>query len=407
MIDAAADETPRDPRLLTLAHAVATGNLIAPSEGGPSAASSLVTTRSRIMSAQPAILPRPEGDDSIEARARRIYRWVLSNVEAGRETDGRRAVMGRSGNRSEAFVYLCRLNGIAADFGLIRDRLAPAAVGPMSEVESFSTPAVRLTTAKGPLWMLVHDRFAPFGYLPDSLRGQPAVVLTTGAPQEVTVGAGIRDGVTHDGRVDLAADGAARLEIEQRYEGKFAIVLRTALGQLSQARFREAIESRLVPQLLPGAHLIDAKVVNLGELDEPLVLRLTLEMATFARLRGRVLQIPMLFPVRLGPLVSLPSRETPLYLSEVVAGRVVLRLRINLPPGARVGTSFHPITSENQGRLLRINDRVEGSTIVLDRLVDIPAGRVAPAEYNAFQAFSRMCDAALHRDVVITLDDSK
>ncbi len=54
---------------------------------------------------------------SIEEKARRIYRWVLASVEAGRETDGRRVVMGRSGNRTEAFLYLCRLAGIDARDG--------------------------------------------------------------------------------------------------------------------------------------------------------------------------------------------------------------------------------------------------------------------------------------------------
>src|SRR6185312_795573 len=91
MVDAAADETPRDPRLLRVALAIA-GEAApgASAKAGPKAA-------------------------SLEEKARRVYRWVLGNVEAGRETDGRRAVTGKSGNRTEAFLYLCRLLGIDAE----------------------------------------------------------------------------------------------------------------------------------------------------------------------------------------------------------------------------------------------------------------------------------------------------
>ena len=130
-------------------------------------------------------------------------------------------------------------------------------------------------------------------------------------------------------------------------------------------------------------------------------------MLTFARRHGRSLQMSMVFPVRLGALVTLPSRATPLYLSEAVAGRVEVRLRVKLPDGAHVATRFAPIASEHQGRFLRINDRVEGSTLIVDRLLDIPAGRVSPEDYTTFQAFARAGDAALHGDVVVLLDESK
>ena len=213
MVDATADETPRDPRLVKLASAIASGASVGAPDEGDRATTAIPPTvdAARASEDRPPRIPSTSSD-SVESRAKRIYRWVLSNVEAGRETDGRRVVVGRSGNRSEAFIYLCRLSGITANFGLIRDRLAPPARGPMSEVESFSTLAVRLSTGKGSRWMLVNDRFAPFGYLPGSLRGQPAIELTPGAKHEIAVGEGIPDGVLHEGTVDLAADGRARLE---------------------------------------------------------------------------------------------------------------------------------------------------------------------------------------------------
>jgi hypothetical protein len=35
--------------------------------------------------------------------------------------------------------------------------------------------------------------------------------------------------------------------------------------------------------------------------------------------------------------------------------------------------------------------------------MDLPAGRIQPAGYLGFQAFARSVDAALHRDVSVTL----
>lgn len=404
LVDAASDETPRDPRLMAAAQAIILGE-------EPELARK---ARQNKPGAAPATPPPAEDDkpeikapkgpaSSTEEKARRIYRWVLTNVEAGRETDGRRVVMGKSGNRTEAFLHLCRLAGIPAEVGLVRDRLAPPPSGPMSEAETYGALAVRLTTDRGARWMVVRDKFAPFGYMPSSLRSQPAVRLVKGAPEETTPQGGSEDGETHEGTAVLAADGSAEIEIDQRYEGKLAILLRTALEQLPAARFKETIESRLLQRSLPGARLISVDVKNLAALDEPLVLHMKLEMSSFARPAGGELLISPMFPLQLGGLAGLPARETPLYISESLATRVAVKLRVKLPAGARVSTTLTPSSSDDEGRFARVQDRVEGGELVLDRVMDLPAGRVLPDKYARFQSFARQVDAALHRDVSVTL----
>jgi tetratricopeptide (TPR) repeat protein len=418
LVDAAGDETPRDPRLVRAAEAIARGEEPdlgrkvvkakvkgeAPAEGEAPAATAeplpvIEKEKARVEAPAPGGAPA-----TLEEKARRIYRWVLTNIEAGRESDGRRVVMGRSGNRTEAFIHLCRLAGITADVGLVRDRLAPPPIGPLSEAESFGALAVRLTVDFGaPRWMVVREKFAPYGYMPSALRGQPAVRLVKGAPRETTPQGGSLDGVTHEGTVDLSADGSARLDIEQRYEGKLAIMLRTALEQLPEARFKETIEARLVPQSLPGARVISAEVVNLGALDEPLTLHLKLEMSSFARPAGGELLIAPMFPLRLGGLAGLPQRETPLYISESIATRVTVKLRIKLPRGAEVDTKLAPATVDDEGRSAQVRDHAEPGELVLDRVMDLPAGRIKPGDYARFQEFARRVDAALHREVSVTV----
>jgi hypothetical protein len=401
MIDAAADETPRDPRLVRVAEAIARGSggagEDAPKPGAGKGEKGGKGGKSK-ESAPPALPAKDE-------QARRIYRWVLANIEPGRETDGRRTVIGKSGSRTEAFVYLCRLLGIDASYGMIRDRLTAPSRGPMSAAESFNALAVRLDTGKGGgvRWMVVREKYAPYGYLPSPLRGQPAIVLRPGAPRETTPTQGAADGVTSEGTAELAADGSASMEVRQSFEGKLAIALRTALETLPDARLRDVVESKLLQQALPGARLEDLEVQNAAELDAPLVLAMKIRMPNFARAQGRELLIPPPFLVHLANLVGLPSRETPLYISEQVATRSVVRLRVKLPEGAEVLTRLAPVSAENGGRSVAVRDRVEGGTLVFDRVIDLPAGRVQPEDYAAFQQFARRADAALKHEVVVGL----
>ncbi len=379
LVDAAADETPRDPRLFRVVEGI-------------------------LQNKSGDALALPAQSLSTDEKARRIYRWVLSNVESGRETDGRRIVIGKSGNRTEAFLHLCRLAGIDASLGLVRDRLAPPVTGPMSDAESFGAIAVRVTTESGPRWMVVRDKFAPYGYMPSSLRGQPAIVLKPGTPRETTPSGGSSDAVIHQGTVTLAADGSATLDIVQRYEGKLAILLRSALETLPDARLKETVEARLLPQSLPGARVIAVEVKNLADIDQPLTLVMKLEMSSFARAQGKDLLVPPPFPMQLAKLSQLPTRETPLYISEQLATRVELKLTVKLPAGARVTTGLEPSSTENDGRTARVNDRAEAGALVFERVVDIPAGRVKVEDYSKFQSFAQRADALLHRDVVVSLE---
>jgi hypothetical protein len=279
----------------------------------------------------------------------------------------------------------------------------------MSEAETFNALAVRLDTGDKPgagavRWMFVRDKFAPYGYLPSSLRGQPAIVLKPGTPREVTPSSGAHDGVVTEGVAEVARDGSASLTIEQRYEGKLAIALRSALESLPDAQLRDAVESRLLPQMVPGARLQAIEIKELGEIDRPLTLKMKIAAASFARAQGGELVITPPFGVRVASLASLPVRETPLYLSEQIATRSEVRLRVKLPAGARVITKLAPSKADDEGRAVRVNDRMDGGALVLDRFLELPAGRVQPDAYTKFQQFARAADSALDRDIVVQLD---
>jgi hypothetical protein len=261
--------------------------------------------------------------------------------------------------------------------------------------------------------LIVQDRFAPYGYLPSSLRDQPAVLiqskkpLTTTQPpvieRENAVGGGSDSGIEHVAKVTLRADGSASMKLVQRYSGRYAVQLRTVLNNTPESRRRDVIEAKLLGLALPGGHLESLKTPNLDRLDEPVELHMDVEVANFARTAQGELVLEVPFLGNLTPLVQLPVRQTPLYISERVASDSVVSFEIVLPKGARVTSDLSPAKIEDDALAVSVRDRVEGSVLVVDRQVHIPAGRVQPEQYAAFKDVVTRADAALNRTIRLQL----
>lgn len=368
---AVSDEVPGDPRLRRIAMGIADG----PEASG---------------------MPRP----SEEERARRLYRWVMANVEEGPEGDGRRVVIGKSGSRLAAFRYLLRMASIPVEIGVTRDRLTPPPVGPFTQIESFDDYLLRVGS-EHPKWMAIADKFAPYGYLPAEVRGQPIYRLVEGLPQEVTPSSGAFDGIIYEASGELAADGSARLEITQKFVGRLGIGLRASVEQLPEARLHDVVESRLLARALPGAKLVTMSLENQSNLDEPLLLKMTVEVPELAKRRGNELTLDPPLAIRVSQLASLPSRQTPLLIGEPTYAEV--RFSLKLPAGAKMQSKLAEVALNDADRVVRVRDREEGDVLVLDRVVDIPAGRVEPEAYSALQEFGREADEATSREIVIAV----
>ena len=331
-------------------------------------------------------------------RARRLYRWVLSNVEEGQEPDGRRVVVSKRGNRWRAFMTLCRSLGIQTEYAVAKNRLSPESVGKITSATQFVEPLVRLKTKQGDLWLTVSSKFAPFAYVPAEVRGVPAYVLAESGPKLVmTPAGGTEDAVTYEGSVELAPDGSAKLDLTQRFTGKYAMAVRSAFMQLPESQLRDLVESKLLGRALRGARLIKHEIAHLDDLDQPLLLKMRAEMAGFAQQTSGELAISPPFSPRVAQLAALPARQTPLMIGEATHQEV--RLRVQLPKGAALRDVLAGSTIKDGDRSVKVADRLEGDAIVLDRVLDIPAGRVKPEAYPAFLDLARRADAALGRDV--------
>jgi tetratricopeptide (TPR) repeat protein len=366
-VDAASDETPLDPRLVKIATDIVKG------------------------------IPASKKDE----RARAVYKFVGDNLQDAQENDGRRVVTGRAGSRQAAFVYLMRLLGQNTELALVKSRIAMPAAGKMSEVESYDNLVARLDNGGEGLWLTVRDKFAPFGYIPAELRGQPAIRLVAGTPRTTTPTLGAADGVKIEGRAFLKEDGSATVELSQAYGGRMGIGLRSVFDRVPESKRTEFVETRLLGGNLPGARLKDLRIENKDDLGAPLVLRMKAEVPQLARSAGGgKLLLKQLFAVDIAQIASLPQRQTPLLLG--TSSHVEVNFQILAPTSMRLPASLPSATLRDGDRSVVVKDTVEGNALKLDRVVDIPAGRVQPgAEYARFVQFTQAADQLLAREIAL------
>jgi tetratricopeptide repeat protein len=335
-----------------------------------------------------------------DERARRLYRWVVEHVQDGKETDGRRVIAGGSGSRQAAFRYMGRLIGVESQLALVKNRLATPPLGRLSEVEEYDALVMRFATDQGVRWMTVRDKFAPYGYIPAELRNQPAIILAPEMPRDIVRAQGTIDGVSYEGRGSVHDDGSATLDLVLTFQGNRAIAWRNALDRIPQSKVFDFVDRELVAPSFDGGHVRDMKADGADAVDQPLVMRLRVEVPQFAKPgQGRLVVRPPFAP-RLASLAALPERHTPLLRS--TAWHTEVRLRVALPDSATIPSDLPRGELRFGEAFVVAKDVVSGHEIDFERVIDLPAGRVEPGdEYAHWQRFVRDADALLTRDVIV------
>jgi cellulose synthase operon protein C len=332
-------------------------------------------------------------------RAQKLYHWVTANVEEGQESDGRRVVVSKNGNLWRGYLALCRSLGIQADYAVVQNRLTLAPTGAFSSSMQYTQPLLRVRGEKGDLWLTLGSKHAPFGYVPAEVRGMPAVVFlgdhweNTRSPT-----AGALDRAATEGKAKLALDGSAVLDLVQTFQGKYATGLRTVLSQLPERQIHDALEGRLLGSALRGVELLEYHIEGVNDPDAPIRIITKSRARSFAQTVGSTLMIsPPGFTPRLGQFATLPTRQTPLLMVESISQDV--SLAVDLPPGTSVQSAVTQSKLTNGERHVEVEDAVHGQTLVFERHVNLPAGRIQPNEYAAFLEFTRQSDEALAASV--------
>jgi hypothetical protein len=282
---------------------------------------------------------------------------------------------------------------------VVQNRLTLPPTGAFSSSMQYTQPLLRVRGQKGDLWLTLGSKHAPFGYVPAEVRGMPAVVFL-GDRWEMTRSptAGALDSAATEGKAKLALDGSATLDLTQTFQGKYATGLRTVLSQLPERQIRDAIEGRLLGPALRGVELLEHRIEGVNDPDAPIRIITRSRARSFAQAVGSTLIIaPPGFTPRLSQFATLPTRQTPLLMVESVSQDV--KLSVELPAGTSVQSSVTPKKLANGERLVEVGDSVKGQTLLFERHVTLPAGRIQPSDYPAFLEFTREADEALSGSV--------
>ncbi|MEI7892510.1 MAG: hypothetical protein WCI05_05435 [Myxococcales bacterium] len=370
LVDAAVDETPLDPRFVRIANTAA------------------------------------RAGRTVDERARLLYRRVVENVRAGKETDPRRVLSGNSGSAQAAFYYLGRALGLGLEYTMVKSKLEMPPLGPMAEVESFDSPLLRLGTERGVRWLIVRDRLVPFGYVPAELRGGPAIRLVEGLPRDMVAADGALDSVVYTGRADVRANGSAAVTLTLTLTGAVAVGWRSELEKLPEGRLLEFVEKQVVGPAFEGGHAREATVEGRTATDDPLVLRLRIEVPELAKRidgpegQGGQLLLRPLFAPSLGQLANLPSRQSPMVRRKSLHSEV--HFEVVFPEGVKLPASLPKGELRHGEARVVVSDVVRGHAIGLERVVELPAGRVEAGEdYARFRKFALESEALLGREVLL------
>jgi hypothetical protein len=175
---------------------------------------------------------------------------------------------------------------------------------------------------------------------------------------------------------------------------------RQDLSQLPERRLPDVLQA-LIAQSLRGAILEKHEVRALDDLDSPLSIEMSLEMSQFAQLRGGTLVIQPPFVEPVSAWTALPTRQTPLLMPFDSYRRV--KLIIELPAGASLKSPLTPGEISLGDRTVTLKDRTEGSTLIIDRTMHLPAGRIQPDDYPEFVQFARRADEAQNASIRIAV----
>jgi hypothetical protein len=353
-----------------------------------------------------------DGSASPEQRARRIYHWVIENIEDANEPFGQAATMvhARTGNRTRVLRYLLRLAGIEAELALARSFANDATEGTVADDETYSFLVVRMQGSSGPIWLWPGARGTTFGYLPlePAIRGQEALVLDA---------RGARDRVSDPGsdgdRADIVADvrldgeGGAHVAVVETFHGANAVAWRAQLEGVPAAQLEDAFARQYVAQIANGARMTELRItgreVSASEGGEqPLVLRYAFDVASLGRLERDAHVVPQLYGVALVQSFARLARRT---TTQVVAGgaRDVV-MRVHMPEGAAPPVLPQATTIRGPHEMSATwRATVEETVVTIERHLRMPRARITTEEYPELVRFTRAVDDIEDQEIRVEL----
>jgi cellulose synthase operon protein C len=349
-----------------------------------------------------------------KSRAERLYAWVLENVDNNEDVFSQASVMlrARAGNRARVLRYMLELAGVPASLALARSASADSVPSTMADDDTYEHLLVVFQGPAGPSWLFTVERHAPFGYLPPLLRGQPAMLLTAGAPR-VTLPQG---GKGQDLRrlvldVSLSDDGNAAIKLVESVSGAGAVNWRSELESIPKAELERRFEDEYVGRLLPGARLKSLKISGREQSARAIELQYEIEISNFGRRLGDRWALPPLVATHLGAsYAQLAARTTASLIPNPLEIEVSVRLHLPsgakkpaLPEAVRLQAALPGARAPQTNPQFTLASRYEGDRLIIDRKLELPAMRVETDAYPEFASFCRNVDLAEGKELYLNL----
>ncbi|UJR86261.1 Hypothetical protein I5071_83430 [Sandaracinus amylolyticus] len=339
-----------------------------------------------------------DGNASPEQRARRIYQWVLTNVEDTNDPFGQAATMvhARTGNRSRVLLYLLHIAGIDADLALARSFAGDATQSDVADDETYAFLVVRMQGSSGPNWLWPGARGAPFGFLPlePMIRGQQALVLDERGERTTVGDPGIESDLTNiELDVRLDGEGGAHVEVVETFRGAAAVAWRNQLEGVPAAHLEEIFERQYVARIAGGARMTELRITGREDAEQPLVLHYAFDVARLGRLTGDAHLVPQLYSLELASSYAPLARRA---TTQVMPGGARdVTMRVHLPEGAQA-----PVLPDERtmggpsGMQATWRASAQGNVVTVERRVRLPRARVTPEQYPELARFARAYDEA-------------
>jgi hypothetical protein len=334
---------------------------------------------------------------SDEAKARAIYAWVNANLTTeGDSRNAHQAIKAKAGDRQKTFAALCFAAGVQLGFAYVD---APAAYRG-GEVESLPVPdwaGPGDTEFKKLLFIVRGDngarvfvnldaRLRPFGVYSQRLDGAPAIVWEQGKYALITLPGGEagRDGFTNRTRIEIAADGSAKVEGAIETRGERSYDLKELVRKQSEEDRSRELQEQIADQF-PGFEAEQCTFPELDRVGTPLSRAFKGKVAGFAPLTAGklVFALPLeKYGPLLSALVNKDKRDFDLVLDFDLCQTDELRIK---PPD---GWQFDKVPSD---LLLpcaplsySLTFTLEDGELVVRRTVTLGPGRVPVHAYADF-----------------------
>ncbi len=198
---------------------------------------------------------------SDEARARAIYAWVNANLTTeGDSRNAHQAIKAKAGDRQKTFAALCFAAGVQLGFAYAD--ATPTYRG--GEVEALPVPdwaGPGETDFKRLLFVVrgengarffvnLDARLRPFGVFSQRLDGAPAILWEQGMYSLIKLPGGEmgRDGFHNQTRIELAADGSAKVEGAIETRGERSYDLKELVRKQSRENRSRELEEQIADQ---------------------------------------------------------------------------------------------------------------------------------------------------------------